>query len=398
MGNEISHDDTSEIPQTGETSSLYWACRNGNQQLVNRILSTKKFYDINQLEPNGSTALHAAAFYGHAEIVHLLLHRYGVMRHRKNKYGLTAFQEASDHHIRQLFERPKNSRFCSHDNVNNLFDVFNADDEKNNMKAKKPSGGWVDGYTSNMDSYLSWRNIGRKIITNPVLQETLKTIWAVQFLTDNPEKMSIRHLQEIAHTNIPTNHQEFQKSQQLLSDFVKKKKPESLLHLYTLETPFYRSLDRMNSGALLFLILWRRKSLKNRTYRGRSFRGLTMTNNGLEAYRWALQRKGSLIRTSTFCSTSIEEHEARKFISVQPGTDKKKVLIIMDFPEACDTTIALYAISNELECISEYENEKEVLVLPTTIFKVTNIDQSSDLITIYLENMNEFSILKAFKK
>ncbi|CAF3177400.1 unnamed protein product, partial [Rotaria sp. Silwood2] len=84
MGNHTSSDAASEASCIGEASPLYWACRNGDVRMVRQILSDQQFSNINQLELNGSTALHAAAFFGHIEIVKLLLHEYGVIRHRNN--------------------------------------------------------------------------------------------------------------------------------------------------------------------------------------------------------------------------------------------------------------------------------------------------------------------------
>jgi hypothetical protein len=72
--------------------------------------------------------------------------------------------------------------------------------------------------------------------------------------------------------------------------------------------------------------------------------------------------------------------------------------MVIDFPDRCGTAISLYTLSDELPPISDYENEKEILILPTTIFKVINIEQSADLIVIYLQNMAEFSVLEAIKK
>ncbi|CAF1129410.1 unnamed protein product [Rotaria sordida] len=119
MGSNASVEEKNEAsilrnPQQGEASDLYWACRAGNLKTVQQILASTIYIDINRLEPNGSTALHAAAFFGHAEIVRLLLHKYGVMRHRRNRHGLTAYEEAATEEIRQLFHRSSNSRrFCS---------------------------------------------------------------------------------------------------------------------------------------------------------------------------------------------------------------------------------------------------------------------------------------------
>lgn len=68
--------------------------------------SSDATWNPNQFELSvQSTPLHAASYYGHKEIVQLLL-QYGCDRSQTNAYGLTAYEEAADEEIRQLFKRP----------------------------------------------------------------------------------------------------------------------------------------------------------------------------------------------------------------------------------------------------------------------------------------------------
>jgi hypothetical protein len=55
----------------------------------------------------------------------------------------------------------------------------------------------------------------------------------------------------------------------------------------------------------------------------------------------------------------------------------------------CDTAIQLYAISDKLPCLSDFENEREVLLLPNTLFYVKRIDNNGDqqYTTIWLEHV-----------
>ncbi|CAF1440065.1 unnamed protein product [Adineta steineri] len=88
-----------------KTSKFYRACRSGDIKTVEELLSTLSLDEINQFEPNGSTALHCASCYGHAEIVKQLLDK-GASRSLKNKYGKTAADEAATMQIKMLFNRP----------------------------------------------------------------------------------------------------------------------------------------------------------------------------------------------------------------------------------------------------------------------------------------------------
>ncbi|CAF3960414.1 unnamed protein product, partial [Rotaria sp. Silwood1] len=119
MGNSNSSEEKREAlilrdPKQGEASELYWACRAGDLETVKKIVHSTPFIDINRLEPNGSTALHAASFFGQVDVIRSLLHEKNIRRHMRNRYGMTAYEEAPNHQIRLLFHRPAdNQRFCT---------------------------------------------------------------------------------------------------------------------------------------------------------------------------------------------------------------------------------------------------------------------------------------------
>ena len=170
-------------PNVGQASDLYWASRAGDIDAVRQILANTNFNDLNHLEPNGSTALHASSFFGHADVVRILLQERSVMRHRKNRHGLTAYEEAANDEIRQLFHRPNSTRFCS-DLIVDGKDIFNfttnelpEDDENDDA----PNDNWVDGINDDLTiraeattlqlfkilcSASSIRSILRKVVTS----------------------------------------------------------------------------------------------------------------------------------------------------------------------------------------------------------------------------------------
>ncbi|CAF3403490.1 unnamed protein product [Rotaria sp. Silwood1] len=91
----------------GNASDFYMACRQGDLMKVNRLLKTMSTRDVNRIEEsNGSTALHAASFFGHANIVKLLL-EIGANINTRNGHGLTPEQEATTEEIKDLFEQHK---------------------------------------------------------------------------------------------------------------------------------------------------------------------------------------------------------------------------------------------------------------------------------------------------
>ncbi|CAF1337008.1 unnamed protein product [Didymodactylos carnosus] len=138
-------------PQVGEASPLYWACRGGDLDAVNEILSSTPFSDINRLEPNGSTALHAASFFGHTDVVRFLVQERGIIRHRKNRHGLTAYQEAPTKEIRRLFHRPSSvNRFVEENSdapPQFIFTKDNKEEDEGEEEEDSPDG-WVQGDNS----------------------------------------------------------------------------------------------------------------------------------------------------------------------------------------------------------------------------------------------------------
>ncbi|CAF5218331.1 unnamed protein product [Rotaria magnacalcarata] len=97
----------STVQQSFQVSEFYLACRNGDVDTLKKYLMTFKetIDDLNPLEPSAnSTPLHAASFYGHTDIVQILL-EHGCDRSKVNGYCLTAYEEAANDEIRQLFKR-----------------------------------------------------------------------------------------------------------------------------------------------------------------------------------------------------------------------------------------------------------------------------------------------------
>ena len=86
-----------------KTSDFYWACHEGDVNTVKKLLPKLSSKDIDRIESNGSTALHAASYFGHANIVRLLLDR-GANTTIRNKHDKTANQEASTDEIKDLFK------------------------------------------------------------------------------------------------------------------------------------------------------------------------------------------------------------------------------------------------------------------------------------------------------
>lgn len=84
-----------------ETKDFYHACSIGDIPTVKSYLAQIPIDEINRLESNGNTALHAAAFYHNVGIVYLLL-KQGAVSSIQNRYGRTPFEETTSLYIKQL--------------------------------------------------------------------------------------------------------------------------------------------------------------------------------------------------------------------------------------------------------------------------------------------------------
>jgi hypothetical protein len=244
-------------------SEFYMACRIGDLISVDRLLNHLSFYDLNRLEPNGSTALHAATYYGHIDIVRRLVNHGAIVRTFQNKYKLTPAQEIENEEIKRLLEpdatyQPR-KRFVNddHDDENHkqqtmsnssttLFSpvsIAPSNKETKNATTTDEEGRleWLDAYDSAHRISQENHEYMRKWLTKIPFTTILKTINSDYI--DNPStELNDKHRAEI---------RTYIEAADLDDD------PRHLVYAYTLETNFYRQLNRdlAQRGQLLLNIL-----------------------------------------------------------------------------------------------------------------------------------------------
>ncbi|CAF4844179.1 unnamed protein product [Rotaria sp. Silwood1] len=426
----------------GEPSQLYFACRNGDIDKVKQILPTIPYDRLNQSEPDGSTPLHTATFFGHLEIVRLLLHEYGCPRHRQNLHGLTAYEEAQTDEMRQLYHRPSNkNRFLDesnsgkrtfqivssfpdrtelddHDNDdhNGNDDDHNGNRDDDDDDVAQPNKKWLTKYQTNeeikrqLDGLSGVKRMLQSRVGRFIMKTSMKHRICKADCGYGDEELAYvanegfeRHtLKKLLDEYVTPDHPEYKHCCFLLNQYIQQGTIESLLTLYSLETPFYQQFWT-NTNPLAFPLFMRLSDLKQRHFQGNSYRGINMMHDELNEYRWALKTKDSVISTATFASTSIIRSVAEDFAAqASLSPDKINVLLIFHFPQPCDTAINLSKLPEYgLPCISNFENEYEVLVGPRTFFKVKKIEinVSNGQHIIYLENLcgEQKSILSTMK-
>jgi hypothetical protein len=334
------------MAKSSTTSQFYYACRNGEIDAVREQISKMSLEEIDQIQANGSTALHAATYYGHTEIVQLLLER-GASRSIQNKHKCLPFDEAGNEETKKLFTRRSTTRFS--DDGTGHIDWMKCDSAAEELardyRFRHTGFGWKKEH----------------------IQRRLK------FIKD-----------EMSHTDV-------ERIGKFIDDALEKQDPNYLLKAYTYESDFYKKLNTdlatthfqqgTNFGITYFIdFFYNNPSFERLSFKGDVYRGMTITQDDLKQYG-----VGGKVMSKAFMSTTKERSVAKGFAyrnaSNRKTDDGKRIKL---------AALCAYKIINDrtgldIERLSEYTDEKEVLVGPYTAFVIKAIRQiKSDYVEIDL--------------
>jgi hypothetical protein len=386
MGNQQSTDQQKTVTSDNQIvdrtllSELYQACCDNDVELARALLETLPFESINGREVNGSTALHIAVENGHAEMVHLLLHEYDVFRHLTDRRGHTAYELVRTHEMRHLFARPSSygNRFCTNEEQSTTFSIVLDNSKKSTFERVQRCNSfqvmWKHHANRAADNYECFRQL--------LYNHTPCHQW----MNDTKSKQTAALLAIVEqHICSPTDQP---KAKALLNQFFESGRAEPLIQLYTLGTSFYEHVNRSKelSEILTSAVCHAYRFPRERAFKGRSFRGILLTSKDIEVWQWAENNKDRFVVTNTFCSSSKDEGVARQFAGDKVIGHRRPVLMILEFEKECPLAIQLEKLSGELPCLSAFEQEEEVLILPKTTFIVTKVDISSPVTMIHLEH------------
>ena len=324
-------------------SELYLACQRGDSKTVERLIRSIPINDLNKLESNGNTCLHTATYHGHEDIVRMLLEN-GACRRVINRCGRTALDKARTQQVADLFPRSREE----------------ADARFSHSPCQQPEWQFDNGNAEDFSRAFHWN-----CIKDRGIKKVYKKLQKSDLFKDY--KHDENNLKSIA----------------IVENYFKQAKDENdpiyFLRAYTVESPFYRHLNReMATGNRreVFEKLCKRWTgyytgiiLKNVAfdqyrYSGQTFRGMQITRSDLAQYQ-----KNIVLANKAFQSTSKSWKIAKKFACPSdPIPGKISVMLIFTI---LDRRSAL-----SIETISEYQNEEEVLLVPGTLFIVTNINQT----------------------
>lgn len=318
-------------------SEFYHACRNGELAKVQSLLESMSKDEIDRMEPNGSTALHAAAYYGHGDIVRVLLEK-GAARKQNNKYGKTPEQEAKTPDIVQIFHSMTNEL----DSYWIISDAFGA-----------------ISYNRRFYSF----NHGP-----PSLSSVAQKLLNVQELRDGGEATS--YIRDMFKRSLENN------------DIT------MLVRAYTMESSFYKILaETLKSHNALtdeerenppwfcaYARLLASDDPKLRPYQwiGETYRGMSVSKYSLTRIQI-----GKMIMNKALLSTTQIRQMAEAFGKRMSGKNESQLLI-------CKLIINDPRAALDITKLSQCPAEQEILILPCKTFEITGIERHANFIEVTL--------------
>ncbi|CAF0952623.1 unnamed protein product [Rotaria sordida] len=316
------------------TSLFYNACRNNNIDFVKYCLQTKSVENVNQIELNGSTALHAAASEGHEKIVELLLQN-GASHSVIDKNNCTPIDKAKTDKIKEMIRhRMRIIRFFS-DSIEWIISTIDTDYQ-------------VQKYLSKLETYGKDSEFQKLVV----------------YIKENYIERDLKYVNDIGVI------------QKYFEIGISKNDPIPLLKACTADTGFYSTLnlhlsqlrlENLTNNENLSLIYYigiiaRHPKLERLSYTGITYRSMIITNDDLKQHKI-----GTRVLTKTFSLTSKQSNKALEFVCNYKH-DKDDRL----------STICQYEIHNrrtalDVQCISIFQDGQEVLILPYSAFKIISI-------------------------
>ncbi|CAF4104418.1 unnamed protein product [Adineta steineri] len=358
MGQKVSHK-TNEEPakirqsQIQPLSDFYIACREGDIEKVKNHLSTMSLEQINNFESNGSTALHASSYYGHTEIVRLLLTAGACRSIRNLRYRLTAYDEASNEDVQQLFSHiysPAQARFIG-------------------SSARTE-------WSLDTSQAAEW-----KIHLSKLLKPELSFQDIILYLKDN-------YLTE--YVNLPPN--QLEKITSLFHYAYEYDDASYILRAYTTGTPFHGIINNHLAEYLLKYfrfdndqsvleqcvahlasICIHRPELKSLEFTGIVYRGLFLLQSDLKAYT-----VGKHLLNKSFLSTTTDLSVASMYAGAGTRINMRTAI---DKTPLQYTALCIYRIKNkntalDISSISEIPDECEVIIMPLCAFQVRSVKKN----------------------
>jgi hypothetical protein len=351
--NHPENDHTTADVSSNGCSEFYWACRNNEFEKVKRLLKNMKLNEVDKLEPNGSTALHAACFQGHKDVVELLL-RAGADRAIQNKYKNLPFDEAKTEEIKQLFFRVPNS--------NRLVSDTGA---------------------------IEWELINKTVLETATEERNLiKSVYDNNSGVTPIDKMFEKIEKNYINEGL-TNFDGIDDIKRFFEKATKEQDPIWIIKAYTAETDFYKILNKeiaggankyQNERRYIIALLMYHPKLDSLSFTGTCYRVIQINNDNLKRYQI-----GCSLMIKSFVSSSIDKKITEWFLNQQQSSSKQnneRAITKLDGTLIKSWIMCIYHIKHRrtavnIEESSQYANEGEILIMPYTVFKVKKIQRTA---------------------
>ncbi|CAF0991771.1 unnamed protein product [Adineta steineri] len=351
---------------------LYDLCKKNEVEKIRKIIpfiGNKNI--INQIQTStGSTCLHVACYYGHRDVVEILLN-YGALRSIRNlRHDLTPYEEAHTDSIKQLFLEQR--KLFS----NNDYDYIQWSLVGDDLLDKRRS------FRQIIDVYKTYDNhtLISKLIAEFIHYYLNDYLLNLSSDTGNPEDRmtpdQIKTLEDCFRNAI--------EKKDYLTYFIE---------AYTLNSGFHKVLNRhlamyildyfdesklflptyrlVNCLAHIVTLLIHHPDVSRYQYRGSCYRGMRITQNDLNQY----QLNQHMLNCS-FLSTSTDRGVAEMFAGEGEQSNMRhtpKGDRALQYSCVCQYSIKQSATAIDIQKLSINSDENEVLILPFTVFKVVSI-------------------------
>ncbi|CAF1467928.1 unnamed protein product [Adineta steineri] len=368
----------SSVPSSDEPNIgnlLYDLCKKNEIEKIRKIIpfiGNKNI--INQIQTStGSTCLHVACYYGHRDVVEILLD-YGALRSIRNlRHNLTPYEEAHTDSTKQLFLEQR--KLFS----NNDYDYIEWSLVGDDLLDKRRS------FRQIIDVYKTYDNhtLISKLIAEFIHYYLNDYLLNLSSDTSNPED-------RVTPEQIKTLEAYFKgaiEEKDYLTYFIK---------AYTLTSGFHKVLNRhlalyildyfdesklflptyrlVNCLAHIVTLLIHHPDVSRYQYRGLCYRGMVVTQNDLDQYKL-----NQHMLNRSFISTSLDRGVAEMFAGEGQQPNMRytpKGENALQYSCLCQYLIKQNATAINIQTLSINSDEKEVLILPFTVFKVVAIKRN----------------------
>lgn len=347
----------SEANRTRDSWSLDFCCLAYNVDDLIRLWPELIYDELNAKTAEGNTPLHSACDRENFACAGVLL-AWGAATDIKDSNGRTAFERLPSEELYSLVSRR---------NKNNKY--FLAEIMEKDLRSFRQSDEWIP----NNQYIKGHRDLNDATHVKEMIKIFRSTDIKNRICKSMTQDLSFKRLHQILKKRFSSNNKTYEevKSCLLKDDII------HLIQLYTAGMQYYTKIGE--DDALFTSIAFTNLSkFRERSFRGRSYRGMMIHPFDLEAYQWASVDDRLVLEFRQFTSSSKNLAVAEMFSDLCiPSCDKMSVLMTFEFPNECDTAIYLGEIPEKnLQSITKFPEEEEILILPYTLFKVAKFTES----------------------